>query len=200
LYLRKKLSAYGANKTKLKIGDIIWKINDQWIGPELKKVDDILNTDNTNSINIEIYRDGVKHKFKNDVYELSAERKLEFVEYNGTTFFGPTEKVKILTGKQDGIFIIDSEPGSPFSKIITANQNPGAICQIVCINGKAIKSFNDLKEAILSLSNKKAYKVEYILGNGAAESTVIKHEQQFSVKARLYKHNEQNGQWDVTEI
>jgi S1-C subfamily serine protease len=204
IVVSKNLAAYGADKTPLEPGDAVWSVNGKMIGAELKLINSIIQDGAGEDVIVEVYRKGTKRKFKVPVHRLSSEPKLRLLSFAGTTFFETNDEIRAASGKASrGVFIADSEPGSPFMEITSSSgkRNSGNLFQITRLGDRKISSLNDVAEAVQDLRDKKVFIVKYMsIGGDAQEtSTIVKQVPEF-VNATFYTFNHETREWEVHQL
>jgi S1-C subfamily serine protease len=204
LVVSRKLTAYGSGSNPARPGDIVWTINGQRIGPGLKEIDRIIHESSGKDIVVEVYRDGNKIEYTLPVYELSVNAKFKLFSFAGTTFFEPTNELKINTGKStNGVYFTDSELGSPFYEIMSKTNNKSAqdLVQVTSIDGQKISSIDDFVSIVSKLLKKKVFTVYFIrVGGDAQESSmIVKHNPEFA-NAVLHEFNQDERKWQIKEI
>jgi S1-C subfamily serine protease len=204
LYVKKTLSAFNIDTSPLKAGDIIWQVDGEFIGPELKLIDKILHKKDGKPIQMTVYRDGVKKDLQVPIEELSIKKKLKLLSFAGATFFELTDELKITSGQtSNGVFLMDSEAGSPFMEVTssTTENSYGGIFQITEIDNNRLANLDDLIAILPGLFKKKVFQVKYIkVGGDSQENSVItKYSPEFA-DAVLHTFNHEKKQWDVTSI
>jgi S1-C subfamily serine protease len=204
LYISKKLDAFGADKLQLETGDIIWQVDGEIIGSNLIRIDEIAREKAGKPIIFTIYRNGKKKEVEVPTYELNSLSKVKLLSFAGTTFFETTNEIKLAFGKgSKGVYIIDSEGGSPFAAVsspIDGNYNDGAF-KIISIDGKKVDSIEDVMGIIPSLFKKNVFEVKFekLGGDLQPYSVITKHSPEFS-EAALYSLNQDSKTWDVKII
>ncbi|MDR3031427.1 MAG: trypsin-like peptidase domain-containing protein [Holosporales bacterium] len=204
LYISKKLTAFNEEKNPLKAGDIIWKVEDEVIGPRLKDIDQILHSKQGNPIRMTVYRDGKKKEFEVPVEELSVKKKFKLLSFAGATFFELTDELKINSGKvTNGVFVTDSEIGSPFMEVTgsSSERYSDGIFQITEIDGKRIMDLDDFIRIIPDLFKKKVFKIKFakLAGDSQEYSVITKYNPEFA-DATLYLFNSEKKSWNVSLI
>lgn len=204
LYVSKKLTGFDPDKSLLEAGDIIWKVEDELIGPELKRIDEIVQSKAGKNIKVTVYRNGNKKELELQTYELSMAPKMKLLSFAGTTFFETTNELRINLGKNSrAVYMTDSEVGSPFMEISnpTNGNYQGGVFQITSIDGKKVGSIDDIIDIIPTLFNKKVFIVKFIrLGTDMQEHSIImKYSPEFA-EATLYNFNHESKKWDVKAI
>ncbi len=105
IYVRKKLTAFNNENSQLNSGDIIWKVEDEIIGPNLKKIDQIVQEKAGKNLNLVVYRKGKKIELEIPTFELNCSAKLKLLSFAGTTFFETTPEIKLISEKAIPQFI-----------------------------------------------------------------------------------------------
>jgi S1-C subfamily serine protease len=202
LYVRKVLSAYGAERSSARSGDIVWSVNGVFIGANLKKIDEILHQNAGKNVLLTVYRDGIKKEYEVPAYELLTNMKL--LSFAGVTFFEETDEIRIQLGKRsNGVYFVDSEMGSPFYPITspTNGRNGSGAYQLISIEGDAISSLDDLRRIIPSILKKDILTVRFkLLGADPQESSVIVRYAPKFAEATMYTFDESEKRWFSEQI
>lgn len=204
LYVSKKLSAFSNDDFQLNTGDIIWKVENEIIGPNLKRIDQIVQEKAGKNLNLLIYRKGKKIELEIPTFELDCSSKLKLLSFAGTTFFETTPEIKVNFGKNNtAVYIIDSEAGSPFMEISNPSDKTyqSGVFQITEIAGKKISTIDELIDIIPDLFKKKVFEVKFIrLGGDSGEYTLTtKYSPEFA-DATFYIFNSSENKWEVKSI
>lgn len=204
LYVRKKLTAFNNENSQLNSGDIIWKVEDEIIGPNLKKIDQIVQEKAGKNLNLVVYRKGKKIELEIPTFELDCSAKLKLLSFAGTTFFETTPEIRVNFGKNNtAVYITDSEAGSPFMEISNPSNGTyqGGAFQITEIAGKKISTVDELVDIIPDLFKKNVFDVKFIrLGSDSCEYTITtKYSPEFA-DATLYTFDSSENKWDVKSI
>lgn len=204
LYVSKKLTAFNSENSKLDSGDIIWKVENEIIGPNLKRIDQIVQEKAGKNLNLLVYRKGKKIELEIPTFELDCSSKLKLLSFAGTTFFETTPEIKVNFGKNNtAIYITDSEAGSPFMEISNPSDRTyqGGAFQITEIAGKKLSTIDELVDVIPDLFKKKVFEIKFIrLGGDSEEYTLTtKYSPEFA-DATLYTFNSAENKWEVKSI
>jgi S1-C subfamily serine protease len=198
---------------KLQAGDIIWKINETHVGPELSKIDEILDSKEKKSVRLEIYRNKKIISIELKTYELSNNSAQKFIQFGGTMWFSDNEKTRLMTGdKNPGIFISSANVTSSFKSIFKDNWfGNGRPIKITSINGKPINTLHDLETLIPALIHKKMFDVRYIdfMGQKSFDQTIsadrqersliIKYDTKFD-NPKIFSFDTTQNEWDIKDI
>ncbi|GHT88506.1 hypothetical protein FACS1894113_1080 [Alphaproteobacteria bacterium] len=200
LAVSRKISAFGGAQNPLRAGDIILDVNDVLIGSCLYKIDQLIQKKAGKSVKFTVYRDGQKMSFDIPTFKISTKKMFKMLSFAGATFFELTDDIKIATGqKEDGVFLADSEAGSPFMAITSPfdRRYSGGFFKILTINGEKITSLDDLSKAIQSLS-KETFKVTFLkLGGDTQELCVVAKYQPNFAEASLFVFNDTKNIWEM---
>lgn len=205
LYVSRKLTAFEADKSKLEAGDIIWEMDGELIGCNLKKIDEIVQRKQGKSIAMSVYRNGKKEKIDVSTFELTNTTKMKMLSFADAVFHETPHEYKICLGKgKTGVYIADCETSSAFYEVCVAPGNPDVLmagAQIVSIDGKEISNLDDLADIIPDLCKKKVFTVKFIRigGDSQVTSLTIKHNPEFA-EAKLYTFNADGKNWDVKNL
>lgn len=195
-----------------KSGDIIWKVGHKLIGPELAKLDEIINSSGTDAIPIEVYREGKKVNFEVTSYPLFTSDKQNYIAFAGTTFYNHNEKIRFLMGDAGpGVYISDAKGASPFRELYKQDIFANRSLKITHINNQPIESLDDLEKLIPSLLNKNVFDVRYIdpLGQEIFWDTISADRQErFAIlrydakfdSPKTYTFNLNTLEWDIKMI
>jgi len=205
LYVSRKLTAFDADKNKLEAGDVIWEIDGELIGCNLKKIDEIVQNKQGKSIAMTVYRNGKKEKIEASTFELTNTAKMKMLSFADAVFHETPSEYKICFGKgKPGVFIADCESSSAFTEVCASPGNPDALmagAQIVSIDGKEISTLDDLADIIPDLCKKKVFTVRFIRIGGDAQvsSLTVKHNPEFA-EAKLYTFDLESKSWKVKNL
>jgi len=196
-------------------GDILWSVNKQIIGPNLYELDRIVNEAGDKDIAIEVYRQGKLVSFKIKSYSLNNDHALNMVTFMDTTWIMNNEFIKLFVGHgEEGVFALGLGQTSPLRSI--TGQLPGffmdtRLLKIVELDGKPLKTLQDLVKIIPTLSDKRELKIKYIdfigmvgLGTFAPADrqerlAVINYESKFD-SPKLFKFDTEKYEWQTTDI
>lgn len=205
LYVSRKLTAFDADKSKLEAGDVIWEIDGELIGCNLKKIDDLVQRKQGKSIAVTAYRNGKKQQFDVSTFELTNAAKMKMLSFAGAVFHETPPEYKICFGKgKTGVYIADCEAGSAFTEVCASSGGADGLIsgsQIVSIDGKDISTLDDFADIIPDLCKKKVFTVKFIRigGDPQISSLTVKHNPEFA-EAKLYTFNADNKSWSVKNL
>ena len=204
LFVSKKVGAFNGEENPIEAGDVIWKVDGELIGPNLREIDRIIHSKGGKEVEFSIYRKGKKIDLKVPTYEMSIDKKLKLLSFAGTTFFETTDELKINSGKKgNGVYITESEIGSPFMEITApiGITYQATVFNIIEIDDKKIECLGDVIDLIPSLLKKKIFTVKFIKigGDSQPSSVITKYSPEFA-EATLYSFNTKTKYWDVTAI
>lgn len=206
LFITRKLSAFKADELKLEPGDIVWKIDDELIGSNLKMIDEIVQKKAGKPVTLMIYRTGKKYEVEVPTYDIGNMGNMKLLSFAGTVFYETQLGHKICLGKDNkGVYISDCNAGSAFADLSPQEQTrpdilaPGA--QVVSIDGKDITTIEDIVHVIPSLYKKKVFTVKFtrICGDPQVSAILTKHTPEFA-EATLYTFDQENKCWKVKSI
>jgi C-terminal processing protease CtpA/Prc len=205
LYVCQKMTSFDSEKSQIKAGDIIWKIDGELIGPNLRRIDEIVQEKQGKPISMIVYRDGKKQEVEIPTFEVNSSAQYKLLNFAGTMFMETTNDIRMEYGKMvPAVYIIDSEEGTPFAQITSpenANYSHGII-QIISINQTKIQNLKDMKEVIKDLYKRKSniFEVRFMrLGYDTQEySVLVKYVPEF-VSATMYVYNQETHKW-ITEV
>lgn len=203
LYVTKNLAAY-QNGSDIQSGDVLISVNGTKIGCHLQELDDIVQKSAENDLKIDVYRRGKVETVKAKTYLMFSFDKLRLLSFAGATFFETNDEVKVAKGSTKmGVYITNSEPGSPFIEVTSpGGENYGrGLFQITQINGHRVDSLENMVKILPTLMKKNAFVIKYIKsGTDAEEVTVVtKYNPEF-VESTLATFNEKTKTWKVSSI
>lgn len=189
-------------------GDIIWKIEGQPIGPNLKKIDEVLNTLYDRHISIDVYREGKPLKLKVKPYPLHKDAEERFISFGGAIWYEYNERIRFSLGDPGpGVYISKTDSTSPFKDVLSGYW--GRPIKVLSINGQVLKTLKDLWTVIPKISKLKVIEVRYIDPLGQQKfgdlTAADRHERFFLVKLKdkakfsvpkLFVFNEKTLEWD----
>ena len=205
LYVTRKLSAFAADKSGLEPGDIIWKVENELIGPQLRKIDELVQQKEGRPISLTIYRNSKRIELEVPTFELSNMSKMRLLSFAGTVFYETPPEYKICLGKSStGVYVADCESGSAFSDLCAPDQNPDVVtagAQIISIDGKDISTLDDVVDVIQNLFKKKVFNIKFVrlCGDSQISSVTTKHTPEFA-EATLYTFDQSSKNWNVKSI
>lgn len=161
LIIRKMLIDSPAEKSGLRIGDIILQVNGQEIGPNLIMFDRMLN-DSDNKVNLTVFRDGKQIEIKTGLYNLYKNEIKEFIYLGGAIFYQANDVIaNIISAKAGDVFITSIAPGSSFYHIFPGVTNLPNFIKVNKIGDYEINNLNDIKKIIPNLCAKKTFRIFY---------------------------------------
>ncbi len=158
--------AYG----KIFPGDVLWKVNGYAIGPNIYKMEKVIN-ESKGELEFIIYRRGTQITTKVSSYDLQQNQIKHMINFGNAVFYESDEFIRLLTGaKLKSLFVSKIYPGSPFDPIPYvygfggpfANLNGYRVVEIKKINGQEVRNLNQLIKLIPQLEKVKNFTVEYI--------------------------------------
>lgn len=195
------------------VGDVLWKVDGKLIGPELAKLDEVLDAAGDKEIAVEVYREGKLVKFDVKTYPLLTQSAEKFISFAGATWFNHNEQVRYMVGdKGPGVYISFAGVTSPFKELYKSSWWGGnRLLKITYINNKPIQSLDDLQKLIPDLLGKKVFDVKYIdfLGQQSFGNTIsadrqerwvmLKYDAKFD-DPRLFEFDHQTHEWDIKAL
>ncbi len=202
--------------SKLKSGDIIWEVNSTQIGASLYDFDKLMNNNQSNKINLTIFRDGAKISTDISLYDINQNKIKKMVEFGGAIFF-----------ESDDFF--SQKSGMPIKSVAVANILEGmsmsAIPQkwrygdksfyrikITRLDGHDITNLDSLINAIANLKQRKFIKIEFAnfqpYYQGWDDILISDHENSISditldsidLNPRIFTFNEKTMEWEVGNV
>lgn len=153
-----------ANKA-LKIGDIIWLVDDKKIGLNLHQMQKIFNENKT--VKLSVYRNGRLENLEVETYDLEDTRLKEMISFGGAMVFKADDLSRLLVGAKLGEVLIGYvQPGSSFESLVPGVPLGGGgqhtfLIRLLSINGKVIDKLETLAQIIPDLVLKKDLLIEY---------------------------------------
>jgi len=195
------------------VGDILWKVNDEFIGPELTKFDEIIDSKIDQSVSVQVYRNGKLITISLKPYRLMTESSKKFVQFAGATFFSCTEQIRLMTGdKGPGVYLSAADTTSPFKKLFKESWfSGGRPLKITYINGTPIQSLDDLEKMIPDLLTKKTFDVRFIdflgqqtFGDSVSADrqerlSILRYDSKFD-SPKVLTFNEKTMEWDIKDL
>ena len=203
LYVSKKLSAFNKSD-EIESGDVIWKVEGELIGPELQRLDAIAQSKKGDDLEVTVYREGKQKNIKIPTYKLSDNEEMRLFEFAGAVFFETNPEVAILKGSNEkGVYITNSEPGSPFTRVSSnPEESSRGLFKITEIDGHEIKTLDDMVEVTKkSLLSKPTFHFKFISQgeDGQEKSAITKHIPKFA-SASLYTYKNKTKSWEVERV
>ncbi|MBX9977166.1 MAG: trypsin-like peptidase domain-containing protein [Alphaproteobacteria bacterium] len=199
-------------------GDILWKINDTFIGPKTYTLDHSVNNtaDKDGVVNVEFYRKGELKKANVKTYPMTLESAQHMITFADATWIQNSEFLKLFLGHaEDGVFMLGVGQTSPFRTLFNGDLPPffleTRIVKIIEIDGKPIKTLNELAALIPSLMSKRELTVKFIdymgmIGLGLfapadrkERLSVVSYESKFD-SPKYYAFNNEKNEWDTTDL
>lgn len=153
-----------ANKILLP-GDILWNINGEDIGPNLYKMQKIINKSKKGSINFTVYREGKLINVDVPIYDANKANDIsKMVLFGGETFFESNDLYRFLSGAKLKTVVVSRAPeGGSFSNLPSAYGNNELVkrISIISLDNLSIKSLDDLIVSIPNLVKKKNFIIKY---------------------------------------
>lgn len=198
--------------TKLQLGDVIWKVNGQEIGPNLYAYDKLLNQSDK-AITFTVYRGAKSLTIKVDSYDLEKNRVRRLINFGGATFYEADHFIALITGAPYGVlFVSNILPGSSFyDEFPPISGTDKLFVNVVKLNGNPVKNLDSLKKLIPDLIKKEDFYVIYnnyafYMGHNqtpiftTTESLTEVSYKKLDGQPQLLTFNEKTGGWDRSEI
>ncbi len=199
--------------TKFQGGDIIWKIDNQLVGPELYKFENILNQSKDKEVTLDVYRRGHLEQIKVTPYVLKIERQQHFIRFAGATWFSHNEQARLMVGDQGpSVFMSPTDSVSPFKELLdNMPLFPAQPIKIIEIEGNKIETLDDLEKAIKAIKGKRILVIKYVdligtlgfdsifLADRVERQGLVKYEAKFDTP-KVYRFNIEKEEWEIQEI
>ncbi len=210
---------YNNDNSPLQTGDIIWQINGEDIGPDMYRMDNIINNA-TSPITITIYRNGEKQNISLTPRDINKYKINRMVIFGDTVFYEVNETIALITGAPLGsLFVTNVEEGASFDKLpfiygFSSGFNALQGLRMVSISGfnnQQVTSLDELIKVIPALVKQKHFTVDYknyFFGFGAGNVqlsnrnpsiTTVEYESYASEPVEL-KFNPKTLNWDTKKI
>ncbi len=160
-------SLYKGTKTQsiLQPGDIIWSVDGKEIGPDLYKMQKIMNDLDGYEANLGVYRNGKLMSFKVPLYDLEKANDIsKMVVFGGAAFFESDDMFRILSGVNlKTVFVSNMDSGSSFDNLPYFYWEGGKAQRIGLVSLGEVKINNliDLIEKIPLLKKRKNFLCVY---------------------------------------
>ncbi len=148
------------------VGDIIWKVEGNFIGPKLYEMQSIINNSGNKEIKFEVYRKGKLIELQTLLYNLNDKVIKKMVLFGGAMFYEADDLIRVLTGaKQGEVFVNNVELGSSFDNklpcIPVGDRDKICYINIDSIGDFKINNLDDLIKAIPHLVKQSNFMVKY---------------------------------------
>lgn len=148
----------------LKPGDIIFRLNGNWIGDNLLAFDQLIDQQVGKQIELEVYRRGKKKTVHLTVINGEATKLTRFVLFGGGTFHELNPNVRQYWDiNLNGIYLSQADVGSTFSQIgfssKTVKDRKGVV--LLEINGNPIKSLPEFESLVRQLKDGEAITITF---------------------------------------
>eukprot|EP01132_Coremiostelium_polycephalum_P000060 gene60-86_t len=152
---------------KLLVGDIIWKVNKQLMGPKLSQLDLIMNHAADDKVTLEVYRNGVLKEISLDLYHLESHKVKQMVSFGGTIFFKVDDSFSERTGVPANTLVcsIIQEGSNTFNKIVPCQGIDGGrlvILKMLAFDTTPILTIEQLIDAIPVFMQQKYFTISYM--------------------------------------
>lgn len=197
---------------KVEIGDVVWAVNREKIGPNLLKFQKIVNA-STGQVLLTLYRGDKKIDVKIKPYDLQKNRVRRMVSFGGATFYEADHFIRLITGTPYGaVFMTNILPGSSFyDQFPPISGTTKLFVKIAKMDGKPIKSLDDLIALIPDLKEKEDFYVayyNYAFYMGHNQTPIFSNHQAIAEvsyvesdgKAQLLEFDPNKGKYTLTEI
>lgn len=204
--------------TTFQAGDILWKVNGQFVGPELYQMDKLINASPEGAdVTFEVYRQGKLESVKLKSYAIDVKPAQNIVTFADATWVGANEFTRFFLGRNmEGVFMMGVGQTSPFQALVSqenmwAFMDPARFTQVTELDGKPIKNLDDLWAIIPGLMQKHNFTMKYIdysgmMGLGSFISAdrqerlaVVSYESKFDAP-KFYNFNQATLDWDTRDI
>ncbi|WP_085783803.1 trypsin-like peptidase domain-containing protein [Candidatus Nucleicultrix amoebiphila] len=148
---------------KLQVGDMIWSIEGEEIGPKLYLLEKKLNDLSKDKVKLSVYREGKLLDVEVGLYDLFKTRIKRMVSFGGAVFYERDDFIRKLTNAPEkSVFISNIKEGSSFSGRFPPI--PGAqklFIKISSFSGKPVETLDDLIKVIPELIKMKNFNTSY---------------------------------------
>jgi S1-C subfamily serine protease len=150
---------------QLHVGDVILKANDKEIGPNLYTFEKIIDEAGKNKkpITLDIMRMGKKQTLHISPYDLGKKEVTKILDFLGAFFFEADESLIHRMGPKDHqVFACNLKPSSPFTEAFPVFRDSlNTAVAVVEIDGKPIKSIEDMVNIIPKIMKKKDFFIKF---------------------------------------
>lgn len=148
---------------KIMVGDIIWKINGKDIGPKLYEMEKAFNSNETESINITLFRQGKQVDVEVGLYDLQTSNIKRMVQFGGALFYEANDFIRYFTNApKNALFLSRILEGSSFSDRLPPIPKMNVVMlNIVGFQGKQVQSLDDLIKIIPELVKARDFNMMY---------------------------------------
>ncbi|TSJ80978.1 MAG: S1C family serine protease [Candidatus Cardinium sp.] len=149
---------------KLYPGDLIWKFNGQWVGPNLVDFDRAMNKSSKDQLVLTIFRNGSFYDITLPYYNLNSHRITKMVQFGGTTFFETDDFCSTLAGVSPKTLVACIAAPNTIFKVYAYPQHHFKILGVEClaINGQPVQKLDALIALIPQLVREKYFTMAYI--------------------------------------
>lgn len=209
----------GFSENSLIAGDVIWAVDGEEIGPNMYKMDHIINIAN-GQVKFTVYRQGIKKEVFVTPKNINKHKIDRMVVFGDAMFYEVDEKINIITGAPLGsLFVTNVEDGSSFDKLpYIYGLAPGfnyltgmRMLNIQGFNGQEVNSLDELIAIIPALVKQKYFIVNfknYFFTNGmdniqmlnrSPNVVTVEYESYISDPVEL-RFNPKTLTWDTKKI
>lgn len=216
LIIQSILAGTPAEKS-IQVGDVIISVNGIEIGPDLYKMDQIVNEailkNPEKLIEFKVIRIGEEKTIQLASYDLSSRKINKLVSFGGAIFYEADDAITYRTGVVGHrVFITNIRAGSSFfEKMPVLPNSTSAIVAVSSINGKQIQSLDDIIAIIPALIKQQDfhmvfhnYGVDFGFNNSPifSQGSRIQHisYNRSDGLPELYKFNDKTHEWKVDPI
>lgn len=193
-------------------GDVLWKINDTFVGPNLYEFDHIVNKSGKDDlISVSFYRKGELKDAKVKSYELSLDPALHMITFADATWVENSEFIRLFLGyENEGVFMLGVGQTSPFKALFNGDLpsffTDLRIMRVTELDGHVIHTLHDLWKVIPTLTRKREFTVKYIdfmgmIGLGLfapadreERLAVVSYESKFDAP-KFYAFDQEKNEW-----
>jgi S1-C subfamily serine protease len=186
----------------LKAGDIIYKVNNNIIGNDFLKFDNILNENVGNEITVTVSRNGEIITLNIKVNNTQDDKISKYISFAGAYFHDISDSVKsYLFTNIEGVYLTYTSVGSPFSKISAKNSGSKNNYILTSINSKQIKSIDSLVDYFKSNCELESIYVEGVDYNAFSNKMTSQSvDLDFNSLLQVYTLNPENLKWEVDSL
>jgi len=192
----KNTSTSKENPPELMSGDVVWKVGGELIGPNLYRLQRIINESGGNKIEVEVLRDGKLEKANIKSENLLSNKPSKIIRFADACWAESDYSVKITSDDHEpGVFMMPLSPQSrhPFSTLYTeysSYSNP--YLKILEIDGVKIKTLDDVIIAIKKVKDKEVFSVKFMDLMGDINFDIVMSFNSRCVRKGLVKHETKN--------
>lgn len=142
----------------LKVGDIIEKINDKFVGPSVYLLEKEINQSEGKPVKFTVWRNGEPMDLEVPVFNLNDSLCSKMVIFGGAVFASVDPLISYQTGMSIGsVCIGGKDRGSVFDQVFQISAEDPPFAQLKEMNGKPVNRLEDLLSLLPEIIEKKKF-------------------------------------------